>query len=372
MASTVTTLQPTADTLVSPAGRSIVVEVAEVGTNPARELTVNVNAVNVLTWVGGSTTYLSGQYTLSVTAPATDTRTFTLTRTTNWPDPSTVAITARYKPTGALPGVVAPTVTVLAATFDLVASDPVEGNPDTRLDTPITFTANTTATIGDGYLLIYGVKALYFQKDPTWNNPDFEGSFVIEGGRISVNVNPRRVFDPDVQVDVDFTVDLSNGLFSVTHTRTYAFFTRQRRSPKPLTQGRLSLDTPLYGSPAAEALRYALLGALRTRALSPTAEVILYARVLRSSLKAARNLLLRPDLDAATAKIVPEDYAEAGPVDEVLEKLSILWLPALQDARNAGVDPLLLELIARSHDSPYPQDRLGALAFLLLAMASVA
>jgi hypothetical protein len=372
MTASVSFVAPVTYTVIADTDQTIVVDVVDTGSDPLRQLDVELNAALILSVIGGVTMFLSPSFTLGVTSPAVNTTRYTLTRTTPWVNPSTINLTAGYTADGTLPFPETAAVGVVCATYELQVAHPSAEQSDVQPDSDVAFTFVTNANPAGGEVLINGTQAVDMSSytKPVWAVPNYTGRVVSGTGFVAVVVNARRSFKPeqvvDVSVRVPVTVDWINTALA---TINYRFHVRTRTTAlqNPALQKGV-LDVPFTDYPALESYRYVLTGALKTRPSSPGGELLCYLRMMRCSLASVASQFRRPDLDAELPHIVPEDLADVNVVDESLNTITILWEAALNEARSLNVDPLLLDLIEKTTKAPYPQERVGAAAALLFAV----
>lgn len=372
MAVEVTVTQPVTGSVIAVTDHTIVVDVTDPGSNPAREFNVVVNAVVVLTCVAGVATYTDPGYSAAVTVPSIGVERYTVTKTTDWSDPLGVEILANYREDGTAPGVDAPAVEVVACTVMVTGVNPYDNQPDTRTDVLITLAATSTSPIQAGEVYVNEGRALQFGIETVWGRPDFLGVLFYNSNSIFANISHRRLFDPDIVVPVQLVLTVLSDGITAEKTISYNFHT-QPRVTKVLNPALFvsALDRPFQNLPALDILRTALLGALRTRISPPPSEVLVYDRISKSSLRTVRTQFKRPDLDLEVSRIVPEDLASVEDVDAALSRVDLLWESAVSEARSAGIDSLLVNLIVTTHATPYPQERVGAAAALVFAMAGL-
>ena len=376
MTATIKILHPVKNVLIAPTDQTIAVEVFDTGTEVTRKVVIIVNAAQVLSVVGGITTGLDPAYSLAVTTPDARTVRYTLTKLTPWANPQTVWVEASYAPSNsesAIDAIAAPTV---AATFEVDALSPTAGQADTPQEADLSITIRTPARVSEFVASVNGTFAVAAMLAPptlvrtvVWNLPAHRGFIIFEGEAIALGVNPRRLFNPDAMVDFLVSTRLTaDDIVVIDHQYRVPFHTRPRTT-NPLNPAlrRTHIDKPFEGFPASEALRVALRSAVQTRRAATSFEVLAYSRIIRSSLGSVRSQFERRDLDEEVSRLVPEDLASVVAADLELGRVAILWDVALDEARTAGVDPVLVELIARTHQEPYPQERVGAVACLIFA-----
>jgi hypothetical protein len=381
VATLVTITQPVTNTLIAPSDTSVVVEVTAPGINPARTLTISINSVLVLAWAGGSTTFVAAGYTALATLLGSGNLEVTLTKSTPWPNPQNIQINTNYRVDGTAPGVDATTVSALAAYAILAVTSPVSGEADVPLSADLRFLVTSsveitslTAYVNEALALTASRVAPSTVWSTAYQSPNFVGRLTATTQSLSVAVSPRRNFPPDRQPTI--TVDLrltSDFTTTVDHRLNYAFTTSPRRTSfsGPTLRG-TRLTRPFSGQPAADSLRRALIAALSPRPSPPPPDVLFYACVVQSSLSSVRSQFGRRDLDPEVSRIAFEDRASITQVDAVMKQFDILWDPALDEAISVGVDPALVALLADAYRCPYPQERVGAVAALLFAMAPLA
>jgi hypothetical protein len=368
----VTIQSPENGAIVAPAARSIVVDIVTPGSNPAREFHITINSVNVLTVIAGSATFVGAAYICVISTPSASVERVTLTRTSNWPDPSDLDITAAYRAAPAGP-IYAISNTCLVASYTFQAGSPYPGQPDVSRESSISLAITTTATVLSAELSIAGDSAVLFSAPgpAVWSMPDFVGRLVYAGGTLSIVADPRRVFDSEQVVDVELSAQLyAGGAVSVKNSFLYQFHVRSSTTNLVNPALRFTrLDRVFENAAASETLRYLLRGALLTRPLAPSFEIALYSQVMRSSLGSVALQFRRPDLDVEIERLVAEDIPDVLTVDAAVSEASLLWEAVLLEAAELNLSRDLLQLIAKTYDSPYPQERVGAACAMIFAQA---
>ena len=363
---------PQTDTVIDATSQSIVIDVLDTTPNPIREINVTLGSI-IFTRIGGTTTFLNAAYTVGVSSPATNTTRYTLTKITPWTNPDTLQISATYDPNGVDP-VVNAAVDVVVADFETQSSDPYDQQPDVRPETAITFTVASNATFRGGRIYVEDVLALTLDANnlPQWSFPNFNGSAVLSAGLLTITIKPRRIFSPDERVTIRGEINLTEDLaIEGVATFEYNFYVRTRVTSLLNSALRFtSLDRPFNQLPALELQRQVLVSNLKTRPVSPGAEVLIFLRITRCSLKSVSSQFQRPDLEKEMARIVPEDIADINAVALAINEITVLWEPALREAHELHVNPLLLDLVAKTYNAPYPQEKVGAVAALLLAVSA--
>jgi hypothetical protein len=365
---------PAPGSLVLPTAHDIVVDVGSPGTNPLREFHIAVNATNVLTVIAGTVTFVDPAYACVVTVPSVGIERMTLTRLSDWPNPSDLVIDATYQ-ASPLDPLLSETSSCVAASYSLQAGSPYQGQADVSAESSVSFAFTTTAVVAEAEVFIAGKQAV--KLDPLggvdWNSPDFVGRLINAGGTLSVAADPRRAFDPEQTVSVELALKLIStnlGSVLVDHNLVYEFHTRTRTTFLDNPSLRFSrVDLPFQDSAASETLRYVLRSALLPRPSSPSFEVALYLQITRSSLGSVASQFRRSDLEAELSRLVAEDMPSITTVDAVLTEVAVLWDAALQEASDLGLGRELLQLIARTYAAPYPQERVGAACALIFAQA---
>lgn len=372
MAAEVTITHPATGTVVDVNAHVVVIEITDSGSDPARELNVQLNAPVVVTCIAGAPTYTAPGYTVGVEILGGGVERYTITRAADWADPSGIEVRANYRDDGIAPGIDATIVTFVASTVALSGASPYPNQPEVRADTAITLAVDSTAPIQSGTLLVNGGLVLQFGMAPTWNRPQYTGTIFTTLYSVFVNAYRRTLFDSDLPVPVDLSVDVLSDGVQATKRLTYKFYTQVSRT-RVLNPGLYSaaIERPFTDSPALEIFRLAFLAALRTSISPPPAEVLTYSRIIKCSLSGIRSQFNRPDLDLEASRLAPTDLAPVDAIAAALGRVDLLWEAALSEARNAGVDALLADLIATTRLLPYPQEQVGAVATLLFARAAL-
>ena len=369
---TVTIQSPVGGSLVAPSSRAIVVDIASPGTDPGREFHIVINTVNVLTVIAGVATFVDVNYTCAITTPSVNVERVTLTRTSDWPDPSDLAVVGAYRPAPAA-SIYSDSADCVAASYTFRAGAPYPGQPDVAPESSISLAITTTATVTSAELLIAGASAVTFSPPglPAWKTPDFTGRLVYAGSTLSLFANPRRVFDHEQIVEVELALGLSaGGAISIDNSFIYRFHIRPITTALFNPALRLTrLDQPFQAAAASETLRYILRGALLPRPLSPSFEAALYLQIQRSSLGAVAVQFRRQDLDVEAARFVAEDIPDVTSVDRAISEVALLWESVMLEAYELGLPKEMLQLINRTYESPYPQERVGAACALIFAQA---
>ena len=371
-APSVTIQSPVAGSIVSPADRAIVVDIENPGTDIGREFHITVNAVNVLTVIAGVATFVDADYGCSISTPSAAVERVTLTRTTDWTDPSDLAVTAAYRAAPADP-IYETNSDCIAATYTFQAGAPYPGQPDVAQESSISLSIASTASLVSAKLYIAGASAVFFSppEPANWNRPDFVGRLVYAGGALSISADPRRSFDPDQIVDIELSTEFdAGGLVSVENSFLYRFHVRPATTHLFNPALRFTrLDRAFESAAASETLRYVLRGALLPRTTSPSFEAALYLQIKRSSLGAVASQFRRPDLDVEIERFIAADIPDVTSVDVAIAEVNLLWESALLEAEELGLPKDLLQLITRTYEAPYPQERVGAACALIFAQA---
>ena len=374
MSNAVAIIAPEAGTLISPSARTLVVDVSDTDSNPARALRVLLNTQALLTRIGSSTTYLDPDFTLAVTTPESGVVRYTLTKSADWANPQNVIVDANYRTAGATPGKDAKQAATIAGALSLVSASPQRDQAEVSGEASVAVNLSATCDIVFLEASLNAVTALTYETETEiWSRPDFDGNISVAGPLASLKVDPRRSWAPDQTVQVALRVGVTvDETVTAYTTLEYAFHTRARRTvlASPVSQYTV-LDRPLPRQPASEALRVTLVGALKAQVQSAPVEVLVYYRIAQSALGSLRIYLRRPDLDREVTNLVSEDLADPVAIAEALQGVDILWEPALREATNLGVNPLLLGLVSRSYEAPYAQERVGAVAMLLFLIAEI-
>jgi len=366
--------EPLDNALLATGDTNLSIDVFDPTPDSARLLNATVNGTLVLTVLGAAVTYLNAAYTYAASYPATNVTRHTLTHTASWADPFAILMVAGYRPAPSS-AILTAQVSAICATLTVNAIYPILDQSDVDPGTDLALAVTSSATIQDGALTVAGQTALsqLGATDPVWNYPDFKGRAFYASGTLSLTVNPRRTFPYEARVPASISLTLTDGSArSVQQTRTYAFYVRQRRTPVFNPALRFTrVDQLFEQAPASETFRYVLRGALQTRPAAAPYIVLIYSRILRSSLRSVASQFNRADLEREVVRLVPEDLPDIAEVDGALSAVDILWEPALEEARALGIDPPLLELLAKTYAAPYPQERAGAVAALMLVQAAL-
>lgn len=366
-------LAPQANSLIDPTATGIEISVTDTGADPARVLNVSVNAALIFTRLAAATTFLDPGYTLAVATPEPNVIVYTLTKTTPWANPSGVDVIATYQAAPAAP-VLTENSTSIAGVFDITAGAPYPGKPDATPRTSVSFFMGQPSgpDIAGFGVTINGAVALLFQAGaPVWSLPDYYGAVNYTTQSATVFINPRRYFNYDLPVQVTVNVALAVGLSVATVTHSYKFYTAPRLSRGGSPELQYSrVDQLFEDSPAIETLRYALKGALQTRPSAAPYVVLLYARILRSSLKAVASIFNQAALTPLAEALVPEDLVDPTAALIPLTPFEILWSSAVAESKEVGITEDTLGLIEKAYVSPYPQEKLGAIAGLVLLNAN--
>lgn len=372
--SSLTIQSPTTGSLVSPDAHDVVVDVGSPGTNPLREFHIAVNTTNVLTVLAGIVTFVDPAYTCAVTVPSVGVERITLTRLLDWPNPSDLVIDATYQ-ASPLDPILSESNSCVVATYTFQAGSPYPGQPDAPADSSVSFSFTTTAVIVEAEIFIAGSSAVKLNPlgNIDWNSPDFVGRLINSGGTLSVAADPRRAFDPAQVVPVELALKLIStnlGAVLIDNSFIYQFHTQPKTTFLDNPSLRFSrVDLPFQDSAASETLRYVLRSALLPRPSSPSFEVALYLQIVRSSLGSVSSQFRRSDLEAELSRLVAEDVPSITAADNTLAEVAVLWDAALQEASDLGLGRELLQLIARTYEAPYPQERVGAACALIFAQA---
>jgi hypothetical protein len=366
-------ITPESNSLIAPSDTDISISVTDTGADPARVLNVSVNAALIFTRLAAVTTFLDAGYTVSVATPEPNVTVYTLTKTTPWPDPSGVDVNTTYQADPAAP-VITKNSTAIAGAFQVVPATPYSGQPDAPPRTSISLSmgqpsgpdiAGFTVSINDAVALVFQPGA------PVWSLPDYYGAVNYTAQSATVFIDPRRYFNYDFPVQVTINASLAVGLSVAAVTRTYKFYVAPRLSRAASPELQYSrVDQLFENSPAIETLRYALKGALQTRPSAAPYLVLLYARILRSSLKSVASIFNRSDLTPLAEALVPEDLVDPTAALVPLTPFEILWAPAVSESKEIGITEDTLGLIEKAYASPYPQEKLGAIAGLVLLNAN--
>lgn len=363
---------PATGSIVSPGSRAVITDVSRPGSDPAREFHYAINGVNVATVIGGTVTYVNPAYSCAITAPSSGVERITLTRLSDWPNPYELDIEAAFRntPSGSINYANSRCV---VATYSFQATAPYPGQPDVTPQSDVALSFSSTATLVNAALNIAGVQAVQFSSPNTvvWNTPDFDGKLVVAGQSISVVANPRRNFDYEQLVEIDLALTLSaGGTVHVNNSFLYQFHIRPETTALFNPALRFTrLDRPFQNAAASETLRYILRGALLPRPSSPSFEAALYFQIVRSSLGTVAQQFQRPDLAAEVDRFVPGDIPDVMAIDAALTEAALLWESVLLEASEVGLAKDLLQLIARTYEAPYPQERVGAACAIIFAQA---
>jgi len=363
---------PVGGSIVAPSARAIVVDISQPGTNSGREFHIAINAVNVLTVIAGVATFVGAAYTCVISTPSASVERVTLTRTSDWPNPSDLDITAAYRELPAGP-IYAASAACLVASYTFQAGSPYPGQPDVSRESSISLAITTTATVLSAELSISGDSAVLFSPPgpAVWSMPDFVGRLVYAGGTLSIVADPRRVFDSEQVVDVELSLHLdAGGAVSIRNSFLYQFHVRASTTSLFNPALRFTrLDRVFENAAASETLRYMLRGALLPRPLSPSFEAALYLQIMRSSIGSVALQFHRTDLDAEIDRFVAEDIPDVATVDAAITEVNLLWESVLLEAGELGLPRDLLQLIAKTYESPYPHERVGAACAIIFAQA---
>jgi hypothetical protein len=205
--------------------------------------------------------------------------------------------------------------------------------------------------------------------------PDFTGYSNIVGNALSVKVVPRRAYDNDASVSVNWKIEVSpdsERRFASVFTWTFYTVKRATRVLNPALQ-RTALDRPAAVD-IVEIFRQAALDALvPPRSTAPTA-VVFYAAVQQSSLASLAPMLPGTAVLAVeTPHLLAHDIASPVEVAAKLDAVKIFWPGLLQVlVRDANISPQIAELLDRAWHSEYPADRGGAIAAALLYAVHIA
>jgi hypothetical protein len=179
----------------------------------------------------------------------------------------------------------------------------------------------------------------YFSRaPPVWSLPDYYGAVNYTAQSATVFIAPRRYFNYDFPVQVTINASLAVGLSVAAVTRTYKFYVAPRLSaPPPQNFSTAVSINYLKTARRLRALRYALKGALQTRPSAAPYLVLLYARILRSSLKSVASIFNRSDLTPLAEALVPEDLVAPTAALVPLTPLRFSGLPLSQNQKRSGL-----------------------------------
>jgi len=256
--------------------------------------------------------------------------------------------------------------------FTVLYQYPAPGELQVRDDASISGAVSATQSIlsiegslnGERMLVSSGMGKM------TWSRPNYSGDVTYVHPKLFFTVKPRRRFDPDTNYVVSFTFGFFNGDQIATETVTYAFHTAPQLSQveTAYTQPGV-LDNNISDFKALNSLRSHLVDALKTRAGAPNAEVLLYSRIMRSTLHVV--VPKNGKLLEISSRLVPADLASPMVVDAEVRKLGPFWQASLYEAAQLGVPAPTLELLDKAMQAPYPQERVGAAAALLVLCAQL-
>lgn len=243
---------------------------------------------------------------------------------------------------------------------------PAPGDTQVRDDSSISGTFVTSDQLFSLTMSLNGERVLTTLDftNIAWSRPNYRGRISYIHPRIYFTVEHRRRFAPDSVNTVEVVVSYTLGDAIVSSPVTYSFTCEPRLSPVPQALSSLGvLDGPLP-QPGLNTLRVMLLDALVARVGAPPAEVLLYDRVKRCSLASA--LPSRPGYDDARLALVAEDRGSVMSADAQIKQLGPFWEASLVEAKRLGVPDPLIALLDQTMKAPYPQERVGAAAALLL------
>lgn len=236
-------------------------------------------------------------------------------------------------------------------------------------DTPVTVTVIASAeTLSRVQIYLDGV--LGFEYDGgfyIFHPPAVRGTATTSSTSILVTLRCRRRFAPNVPVEVRV---VASGTSTSSSTYTARFFAAL---PASSLRDQTLRATVVDGSfPAScrslDIYRRTLIGAFG--AGNGSYLVALVHRVKRSQLASLLPAQFNTEavLQAVEA-LLPNEVAVVDDLDAVVAGFDFLW-PGVQDELAAlGISPETSEVVTRSHEAPYPQERVGAVCLAILLAA---
>lgn len=253
----------------------------------------------------------------------------------------------------------------MTTTFEFASASPANDATLVQDDAALTGQIQSSSPLLSVLITLNGERVVSsdgFEK-PEWAYPNYEGRIHVVNQRFGYVIRHRRRFDPDTKYTLSFEFEHSEGDTFATTTVSLDFTTETRQSPISVADREPGVLDSRIEPVALNSLRVYLLGSLATRIGSPPAAALLRHRVSRCSLVS----LLSPD--QRETPLLPEDIASVVTVASVIDGLQPFWEASLQEARRLGLPEPTLELLAKTMKAPYPQERVGAAAALLLSVA---
>jgi hypothetical protein len=350
-------ISPEPYSVVEPNSRTIVFNPGNLGEHPSRTLEVKIGSVLLFTEVGGVVTYLDPDYTYSVSDGI-----YTLTKISNWSIGVPIVVTVIVRLTG---GNISDTAALAfySASPTLLDSAPKDGEIDVRDTTSISFRLSSVIPISYLSLAINGQSALIESPifKPVWARPNFYGKISIHGNDIHLLVLPRRRFSylSKVTVDVGVMYEGQGETEAFVHfTKILPFSFHIRGLASDSSQDNADMPVVQATSSGAAAFARAILGVMSPLNPGVDTAALFYSRVQRCSLAGFYQ-----DRRLERAGIVQPDLME---LDAKVREADIFWGVFRMEASAKGVADDMLELLDKTYQAPFPQERVGAVAALLL------
>lgn len=239
------------------------------------------------------------------------------------------------------------------------------------VDAPITITVSASGE-NIGKVEVYVDDVLGFEYDSgfyIFHPPAMRGAATTSSTLVVVTLRCRRRFAPNTAVNVRVVASGTVTAAATYEARFFAALPSSSLRDQSLRTTRTDSAFPA-SCRSLDVYRRSLLGAFG--AGNGSFLVALVHRVKRCQLMSLLPASVNTDtVREAIEALLPHEVTSVDELDEVVTGFAFLW-PGTQDELAAlGVAPETIEVITRSHEAPYPQERVGAacLAVLLAAEA---
>jgi hypothetical protein len=192
--------------------------------------------------------------------------------------------------------------------------------------------------------------------------PEVRGTATTSNTLIVVTLRRRRHFSPGTPIVVRVVSTGTVTPETVYETRFFSMLPASSLRDQSLRDMRVDASFPA-SCHSLEIYRRSLLGAFGQG--NGSFQVALVHRVKRCqlvSLLPAQQATVHEAIDV----LLPTEVAAVDEVDAVVTGFAFLWPRAQEELLALSVAPETVEVVARSHDAMYPQERVGAVCLALL------
>ncbi len=232
------------------------------------------------------------------------------------------------------------------------------------VDAPVTVTVQATGE-NLSRVSIFIDDVLGFEYDGgfhVFHPPEVRGTATTTNTLIVVTLRRRRRFSPGTPVVIKVVSTGTVTAETTYETRFFAMLPASSLRDQSLRATRADAAFPA-SCRSLDIYRRALLGAFGQG--NGSFQVAMVHRVKRcqlASLLPAQSATVHEAIDV----LLPSEVAAVDDVDAVVTGFAFLWPRAQEELAALGVEPETVEVLARSHDAPYPQERVGAVCLALL------